>query len=104
MPNFSEEDRRIPEPLLEVIYCLEYVYARNSLREGVHPDAIRLNLLLALEQDPPPQSDRIVEAQWRGLEDALAGRPPSLRPIVYLGRHTWRLDTGRPGAMLSSWA
>jgi hypothetical protein len=96
MPNFSDEDLRIPEESLEVIYCLEYVHARNCLREGIHPEAVRFNLLLALEQDPPPRSTVIVEVQWYGLEDALAGRPPTPCPMIGLGRRTWPLDTGRP--------
>jgi hypothetical protein len=97
MPNFSEEDPWTSEEILEAIYCLEYVHARNSLREGTHPDAVRLNLLLALEQEPTPSRPQVVEAQYRGLEDALAGRPPSPRAIIRF-RHdrTWRLDAGRP--------
>jgi hypothetical protein len=92
MANSFDEDLRTPEEGLEASYYLAYTSARDALREGTHPDAVRLTLLLADEPERTPSSP-VVAAQWRGLEDALAGRPPSPPSFVGMrGWRTWRVD------------
>jgi hypothetical protein len=92
MFSFNGADLETPDEVLAAVYCLAHTYARDQLRGGTHPDAVRFTMHLAAEDEPALTSPVIV-AKWRGLEDALAGRSPSLRPVVdSRGRRIWRLD------------
>jgi len=69
------------EEIHAATYRLAYAYAIDQLRDGVHPDAVRLTLYLVGVFDPA-SPDRKVGAEWRGADDALAGRPPSPQASV----------------------
>jgi len=76
MPIDIEVDLRTEDEVHAATYRLAYAYAIDQLREGIPPDAVRLTLYLVSGFDPAPVS-RATGAEWRGLEDALTGRPPS---------------------------
>lgn len=83
MPIDIEVDLQTREEVHAATYRLAYAYAIDQLREGAHPDAVRLSLYLVSGYDPSPIS-RITGAEWRGLEDALTGRPPSPHSVALL--------------------
>jgi hypothetical protein len=89
-----DADLGTPEEALEQIYHLTYGYARDRLQEGLHADAVRFGLHMAVAQGPVPLPGA-AEVEWRGLEDALAGRAPLPRGgIRERGPRTWRVDQG----------
>ena len=76
MPNDPETDLLTQEEVHAATYRLAYAYAIDQMREGLHPDAVRLSLYRVSEYTPG-SIRRVTGAEWRGLEDALTGRPPS---------------------------
>lgn len=87
MPIDIEADLRTQEEVHAATYQLAYAYAIDQLRDGFHPDAVRLTLYLVGGYDPGSTS-RMTGAEWRGFEDALTGRPPSPRPVGF----SWSAD------------
>jgi hypothetical protein len=83
MPIDIGVDLRTQEEVHAATYRLAYAYAIDQLRDGVHPDAVRLSLFLVSGSGVPPAS-LLTGAEWRGLEDALTGRPPSPESIGLL--------------------
>ena len=76
MSNDPETDLLTQEEVHAATYRLAYAYAIDQLRDGLHPDAVRLGLCL-VRGYAPGSIRRVTGAEWRGLEDALTGRPPS---------------------------
>jgi hypothetical protein len=62
--------------VLKVVYRLSYNDARCRLRDGLCLGADRSRAGSA-DEDPPMPLEW-AEAMWRGIEDALAFRPPAL--------------------------
>jgi hypothetical protein len=55
----------------ELPYKIGHDHGRKLLRRGLHPEAIRFGWFLVEEF----MGDSWEPESWRGLEDALAGRP-----------------------------
>jgi hypothetical protein len=55
----------------ELAYRMGHHHARECLRGGIHPDAIRWSVHVIEELGGKPLGPEC----WRGVEDALAGRP-----------------------------
>jgi hypothetical protein len=62
--------------VLKVVYRLSYNDARCRLRDGLLLGADRSRPGSA--DDDPPMPLEWAEVMWRGIEDALAFRPPAL--------------------------
>ena len=75
MKPLKDEADWTPEDCHHVAYRLGHYWAREELKAGKHPDAIRAGVYLAqviAGWEPSPDLDA---AKWRGIEDSLAGKP-----------------------------
>lgn len=70
---FDDESTHTPEACAAALYRSAYRRARQRLRDGLHPDAIRLDFLLMEGVVGVPLGPET----WAGIEAALAGLPPS---------------------------
>jgi hypothetical protein len=75
MPLYDEPPGATPG-VLKVVYRLSYNDARCRLRDGLLLGAHRSRAGSA--DDDPPMPLEWAEVMWRGIEDALAFRPPAL--------------------------
>jgi hypothetical protein len=76
MMFIEEELPGAPDGVLKVVYRLSYNYARGRLRDGLVGES--RGSCAAAADDYPPMPLEWAETMWRGIEDALAFRPPAL--------------------------
>ncbi len=76
MMLLDDELPEAPNGVLKVVYRLSYNYARGRLRDGLLDGPNRSHAAAA--DDYPPMPLEWAETMWRGIEDALAFRPPAL--------------------------